>query len=431
MEYNVMSLRLGSLWRQADFMKLWVGQTISAFGSHITWQALPLTALLLLSANTTQLGLLMAIETVPVILLGLVAGVWVDWLRRRPLMILADLGRAILLGSIPLAATFGVLNMAQLFLVAGLAGTLTVFFDIADQSYLPSLVEPTHLLEANSKLSASRSLAELSGQPTGGVLVQLFTAPLAIGVDALSFLVSALCLGLIRKKESQVVVQVEGQSVRQEAIEGLRMVFSQPILRALVLGDFQRIFFASFMGTLYLPFILRELQMPVWATGVLVGVGGVSSLVGSLLAERVSRRFGIGQIMIGSALVTGLINLLIPLATGPKWLAFSILVVGQLGDIGWSLLYINQTSLRQSLATDHQLGRINASSHFVVGGAMLAGVVVGGALGDVIGLRLTLLIGMMGLLLAVGWLFFSPVRHVGHLMSAPAEPSAPLVELPG
>jgi MFS family permease len=410
-------------------MKLWVGQTISAFGSHITWQALPLTALLLLSANTTQLGLLAAIETVPVILFGLMAGVWVDRLRRRPIMILADLGRAVLLGSIPLAAAFGVLSMAQLFVVAGLAGTLTVFFDIADQSYLPSLVEPAHLLEGNSKLSASRSLAELTGQPAGGVLVQLITAPLAIGADALSFLVSALCLGLIRKKESRPVATVERQSVKREALEGLRIVFSQPVLRALVLSDFQRIFFGSFMGALYLPFILRELQMPVWATGVLVGIGGVSSLAGSLLAERVSRRFGTGQIMIGSALVTGLINLLVPLASGPVWLAFGILVVGQLGDIGWSLLYINQTSLRQSVAAAHQLGRITASSQFVVGGAMLAGVVVGGALGDVIGLRLTLLVGMAGMLLAVGWLFFSPVRHLGRLTPVPAEPAEPLVEL--
>src|SRR5689334_5573365 len=128
MEYIGMSSRLSGLWRQSDFMKLWVGQAISAFGSHITWQALPLTALLLLSANTTQLGVLAAIETVPVILLGLVAGVWVDRLRRRPIMILADLGRTVLLGSIPVAAVFGVLSMAQLFVVAGLAGTLTVFF---------------------------------------------------------------------------------------------------------------------------------------------------------------------------------------------------------------------------------------------------------------------------------------------------------------
>lgn len=420
---------LSGLWRQVDFIKLWVGQTISAFGSHITWQALPLTALLLLSANTTQIGLLAAIEALPVVLFGLVAGVWVDRLRRRPIMILADLGRAVLLGSIPLAASFGVLSMAQLFLVAGLAGTLTVFFDIADQSYLPSLVEPAHLLEGNSKLSASRSLAELTGQPAGGLLVQLITAPLAIGVDALSFLVSALCLGLIRKKESRPVAPAERQSVRQEALEGLRVVFSQPILRALVLSDFQRIFFASFMGALYLPFILRELQMPVWATGVLVGIGGVSSLAGSLLAERINRRFGTGQIMIGSAVVTGLINLLVPLAAGPVWLAFGILVIGQLGDIGWSLLYINQTSLRQSVAAEHQLGRINASSHFVVGGAMLVGVVVGGTLGDVIGLRLTLLVGMVGLFLSVSWLFFSPVRHLGRLAPVSAEPSEPLVEL--
>jgi predicted MFS family arabinose efflux permease len=396
-------------------MKLWVGQAISAFGSHITWQALPLTALLVLAANPTEIGFLTAIETVPVFLFGLVAGVWVDRLRRRPIMIVADLGRALLLGSIPVAAIFGVLSLPQLFIVAGLAGTLTIFFDVADQSYLPTLVEREHILEGNSKIITSRSIAEITGQPAGGLLVQLITAPFAIAVDALSFLISALCITLIRKPESAPSQPEQRQPVLKEALEGLQVTFSNAILRALTFSAIQRTFFGSFFGTLYIIFIVKELQMPVWVTGVLVGAGGVSSLLGSVIAERVTRRFGVGKILIGATLAPAMTNLLVPLTGGPFWLAFTILIIGQLSDAGWAIFFISETSTRQSVTPEHQLGRVNASAHFLLGGAGLLGAIVGGLLGDLIGIRLTLFIAVAGLMLAVLWMLFSPVRKLDQL----------------
>jgi predicted MFS family arabinose efflux permease len=410
-----MERRKAGLWQQPDFMKLWIGQAISAFGSHITWQALPLTALLILAASPTELGLLVAAGTAPVVLFGLVAGVWVDRLRRRPLMIAADLGRAFLLGTIPVAALFGWLSMAQLFIVTGLTGTLTLLFDVADQSYLPSLVEHSHIMEGNSKISASRSLAEITGEPAGGLLVQLITAPFAIAIDAVSFLISAFCVSLIRKPEKKPGSPEQPQPVVQEALEGLRVVFHSNILKALALCELQRTFFGEFIGTLYMIYIIRELQMPVWVTGVLVGLGGISSLLGSVLAERITRRFGIGKTLIGAATITAAINALIPLSGGPFMAAFTILLLSQVGDAAWSISFINETSVRQSVTAGHQLGRVNATVYFLVGGASLIGAVVGGILGDLIGVRPTLWLAVGGTLLAGLWLIFSPVRQLVEL----------------
>ncbi len=414
-----MRRQITGLWQNPDFIKLWVGQAISAFGSHITWQALPLTAMLLLAASPTELGFLAAAGTAPVLVFGLVAGVWVDRLPRRPIMIAADLGRTVLLGSIPLAAIFGTLTLLQLFVVASLTGLLTVFFDIADQSYLPSLVEHEHIMEGNSKISASRSLAEITGQPVGGLLVQLITAPFAIAVDAVSFLVSALCISLIRKPETRPEAPEQTQPILREAFEGLRVVFNDPILRVLAFCDIQRTFFGNFIGTLYIIFIIRELQMPIWVSGVLVGVGGISSLAGSVVAQRLTRRFGVGKILIWSAIITSAITFVIPLAGGPFWLAFTILVISQAGDAVGTVFFINQTSLRQSVTAEHQLGRVNASIYFLAGVAGLLGAIASGVLGDLIGIRTTLLVAVTGYLLAVFWLIFSPVRKLEQLPERP------------
>lgn len=414
------------MWRQPDFIKLWVGQAISNFGSHITWQALPLTALLVLGASPTELGLLAAAGAAPVLFFGLVAGVWVDRLARRPLMIIADLGRMLLLGSVPVAALLGMLTLWQLFVVAALVGALTVFFDVADQSYLPTLVEHDQILEGNSKLTASKSLAEITGQPIGGLLVQVLTAPFAIAVDAASFLVSAVSLLLIRKPEKRPA-PAESESMLAEAFEGLRVCFGDKIQCALVCSDIQRAFFGNFIGTLYMVLVIRELQMPVWVTGVLVGVGGISSLAGSVMAERITRRFGIGKSLIGSAVLTTLLLFLLPAAAGPFWLAFGLLVLSQAGDMGWSVFYINQTSLRQSITPAHQLGRVNASVYFLGGVAGLVGSIIGGVLGDLIGVRLTFLIAAIGFVIALGWLIFSPVRT---LKEIPAQPK-PTPDLAG
>ncbi len=193
--------RFGGLWRHPDFMKLWAGQTISELGSRITRDGVPYTAVIVLNAPASQMGFLTAVGAASVLLFGLLAGVWVDRFRRRPIMIAADLARAVILASIPIAAYAHRLSMAQLYVVIALAGFCTVFFDVAYQSYLPSLVERENLLEGNSKLAMSASAAEIAGPSLTGILVQLITAPIAILFDAISFLISAASVILIRKPE--------------------------------------------------------------------------------------------------------------------------------------------------------------------------------------------------------------------------------------
>ncbi len=406
-----MLIKLSGLWREPDFLKLWTGQTISKFGSYISSVALPLTALLVLSATPVQMGILVALEGAPVLLVGLFAGVWVDRLRRRPILIACDLGRALLLGSIPLAAALGVLRMEQLYLVAALAGILTVFFDIANQSYLPALVERERLVEANSKLGSSDSLAEISGPALGGALVQVLTAPFAIIIDALSFLGSALCLGAIHKPEVPPAPAEERQNVWREIVEGMGLVTRQPVLRALVGGMCTFEFFGGFFGTLYTLYAVRDLHLPPALVGALVGMGGIGALLGSLVVGRVVRRLGVGRALIGAMLFAASLQLLIPLARGPLALVVLMMAIPQVvGDVGWAVFLIGEVSLRQSVIPDRLLGRANASAQFFTRGVSPLGALLGGALGALIGARFTLLIAVCGILLGSLWLIFSPIR---------------------
>src|SRR5947207_815746 len=225
-----MRLRPTNLWHNSDFLKLWIGQTISEIGSRVTLVALPLVAVLVLNANPFQMGLLAGIGGLASLVFGLGAGLQVDRLRRRPILIVTDLGRAVVLGSIPVAASFGILSMRQVYVVVATAGILTVLFDVAYQSYLPSLVERDQILEGNSKLAFSSSIAEIAGPGLTGILVQLLTAPIAILLDALSFLVSALTVWLVRKPEPQVV-PTPRLHVWEELTAGMRAIAQSPMRR--------------------------------------------------------------------------------------------------------------------------------------------------------------------------------------------------------
>src|SRR5437867_8121574 len=228
-----MRLQFSGLWQHPDFLKLWAGQTVSLLGSSVTGLALPLAAVLVLNATPAQMGIMRAAQYLPFLLLGLFAGVWVDRLRRRPVLILADAGRALLVGSIPVAALLGVLRIDVLYVVALLVGVLTVFFDVAYLAYVPSLVPRDSLTEGNSKLEVSRSFAGMAGPALAGALVQLVTAPVALVVDAASFLVSAASLSLIRTPEPKPAALAHGRSIWRDAGEGLRIVGGHPVLRTL------------------------------------------------------------------------------------------------------------------------------------------------------------------------------------------------------
>ena len=363
--------RPSGLWANSDFVKLWTGQTVSKFGTHITSAAMAATAVLVLQATPAQMGLLGAIGGLPVLLFSLLAGVWVDRLRRKPILITADLGRAFILLSVPIAMLAGVLSMQQLYLVAGLVGVFTVFYSVADQSFLPAVVKRDQLVEANARIGSSDSLAEIAGPSLGGILVQWLSAPYAIFVDAVSYLFSAGCLGSIRTPEP-APERHEHPNVWREMVAGLRTVIHQPILRALMGTTATLNFFGNFIGTIYWMFLVRDLNLPPAIVGVSIGVGGVGALIGTLVAERITRRFGVGRTLIGALFMGNVWSglLFLPLAQWPVSLVSGVIFAMQLtGDIFWSIFFINVISLRQAIIPANILGRASASLDFVGEGA--------------------------------------------------------------
>ena len=404
------------LWHNRDFVKFWLGQTVSQFGSGITGIALPLTGVLLLAATPSQMGILSALDGAAVLAIGLFAGVWVDRVRRRPLLIAADLGRAFILSTVPLAALFGVLHIAQLYTVAALTGMFTVIFNVANQSFLPSLIPQTALVEGNSKLGVSDSLAEIGGPAVAGPLVQLISAPFAVLFDAFSFLFSAFCLGFIRKPEPPVASTENRKSIWHELVQGLHEVLKNPLLRSLAGGVGAFNFFGNFIGALYALYVVRELHAAPIFLGFLIATGGVSALLGAFIAERVVRRFGLGLTAGATLFIYGATGLLIPLAAGPTAVALSFLFASQLvGDASVSIHLITEVSLRQSIAPGNMLGRTNASIQFLSQGVAPVGALLAGILGGLIGLRFTILIGVLGVMAAGALLFLSPIRKISEL----------------
>lgn len=402
-----------SLWRNPDFLKLWAGQTVSELGSRITRDGLPLLAVMLLDASPMQMGFLSAANSLPVLIFGLVAGVWVDRLRHRPILIAADLGRALLLVSIPLAAVLGRLSLGQIYIVTALAGLLTIFFDLAYRAYLPALVEREHILEGNARLSLSDSIAELIGPGLAGVLVQVLTAPIAMLFDALSYLVSVVSVALIRKPEPPAPPPEQRESLLAELKEGLLAVIHSPVLRPLAAALGTLSFFGNFIGVLYALYAYRDLHLTAAMLGLTIAGGGAGSLLGSLLAERIAGRFRLGYTLITALVLISVFSLTIPLAAGTPLTVMFIWIVGQvLGDCARTVYFVNEISLRQRITPDHLLGRTGASMEVLASGLAPLGALVGGLLGETIGAQQTLLIAAAGGLLAAGWLFFSQVRRL-------------------
>jgi MFS family permease len=420
--------RARGLWANPDFAKLWAGKTISELGSGIGGTALPLVAVITLHATPAQMGLLGAIGAAPALLVGLPAGVWVDRIRRRPVLIAADLGRAAILATVPLAAVLGVMHIAQLYLVAATAGMLTVFFSIADRSYLPALVAREDLIEGNGALGVGGSLAEIGGPSLGGVLVGAIGAANAVLCDVASFLISASCLGGIRAREpAPVRLEARGHpyaTMRREIGEGLRLVFGDPVLRALAASAATFELFGSFIGTLYGLFVVRDLGLSPAVLGLLVGAGGGGALLGALLAGRLSRRLGLGRLVSVALLLTLPTGLLLPLAGGTPVVAVTMLLANQvLGDIAVAIYLIGATSIQQLTIPEALLGRASAGAQVLTRGAGMSGALLAGTLGTAIGVRATLLIGVLGVAASAGWLVASPVRRLLE-GRAPVRPSS-------
>jgi MFS family permease len=391
------------LWRNQAFVRVWGAATISIFGSLITRIALPLAAILVLGSGAIEVALLRSVELGATLVFGLVAGAWVDRLRRRPVLIWADLGRAALLGSIPLAFAFGALTFWQLLIVSGLAAILTTFFDSADNAYLPTIVERERLVDANAALAASGSAAEFMAFGISGFLVQVLTAPIAIALDAVTYLVSALLLGTIHAEEAPPPPREDREPVLSEIRDGLRLVRHDPILRAFVGAQMALAALWGVFGATWFLFVLEELQLGPAVLGVIAGVGGFSSFIGAVVASRATRRFGVGPVAIVAMLLAAVGNAFIPLApAGLPLVAIGCLVMQQLvADSAVTVYDVTEVSVRQTLVRDRALGRVSSTFHVAAVIAQLAATLAAGLLAEVIGLRATSWLAPLGGLLGL------------------------------
>lgn len=420
-------MRRESLFFHRDFRLLWTGDTISQFGSVITNIAAPLVAALVLAATPFQMGLLNAADTAAFLLVGLPAGVWVDRMRRRPLMMSADLGRAVLLASVPVAWWLHVLTLTQLILVGLAVGVLTVFFDVAYQSYLPALVSREKLIEGNSKLQASQSVALVSGPAIGGWITQLAGGANAIGLNALGFLSSAFCLWRIRVEEPAIERPAQ-RHLGREIAEGLRFVFGNRSLVGIVACTGSSNFSNNIIGSVGVLALTRMWGASAGVVGVVLVGGGLGGVIGALTASRIANRIGQARTIWLIISVTSPFMLLLPLS-GRGWLLALYGLGYLLNGFGGVVYNIAQVSYRQAICPDRLLGRMNASVRFMVWGTLPLGALVGGVLGNTIGIHATLWVGAIGMVLAVLPVVLSPLRRLRDLPTS-AEPEAAPVDQP-
>jgi predicted MFS family arabinose efflux permease len=373
-----------------------------------------------LNATPLQLGILAAAQGLPVLLFAVSAGVWVDRLPLRPVLIVADLLRAAVLLQVPVAAVFGLLRIEQLYIVAFSFGLLEMAFDIAYRSYLPLLVGPEQVIEGNSRLSASDAVAEIGSPAAGGALVQAAGAPVAMVVDALTFLWSAAFFTLIRRKEEARGGGHAVGAMPQEALMGLQAVWGDRILRAITIQSGCGRFFGGFYQALYSLFLIRTLDLSPLAVGITIGAGGIGSLAGAFMVGPLTRRLGVGPTLLLSSLVP--IGVLIPLAGEPKELAFAMIFIAQLlGDPFGTIYQITSVSVRQAITPQRLLGRVSACMYVVPAVALPLGALTAGALAEAIGVRETLWVSEAGGLIAATVLVFSPLRRLRELAATSKE----------
>jgi MFS family permease len=402
------------LWRNGAFVRVWAAATISIFGSLITRMALPVVAILVLGAGPFEVAILRSLDVLAALVFGLAAGAWVDRLRRRPVLVWADLGRALLLASVPLAFVFGVLSLAQLLAVTLLTAVLSTFFDAADNAYLPTIVRKEELVDANSALTASGSAAEFTAFGISGFLIQVFTAPIAILVDSVSFVASALLLGSIRTAEDPPPPIAERRRILAEIRDGVALVRRDPVLRALAFSEMTQGMLWGVFGATYLLFAFDVLQLGPAAIGLITGAGGLGSLIGALAAGRAARRWGIGMTAVVGLLLAALGNAFVPLApAGAPVIAAAFLVAQQLvGDGGVTIYAITEQTVRQSTVDNRLLGRVASTMVVASGAAQLVATLGAGALAEVLGLRLVAVLAPIGGLAGAAVIWFSPVRSL-------------------
>ena len=417
----------GSLFAHRDFRLLLLGQTTSQLGAQVSGVAIPLLAVLTLDASPFELGLVTASSTLAFAVIGLPAGVWVDRWRRRPILVASDLARTALLVTIPLAAAFGVLTITHLVVVSLLSGFARVFFDVGYQSYIPSVIGRERVLAGNSSMETIRASGQVVGPGIGGWLVALVGAANVVVIQAVTFAVSAISLMAIRTPESVIPPPANRLRLRAQIMEGLAFVGRNRILRATAITSAASNFSFAIASAVSFIFMSRTLNLSPTAIGVIIAAGSVTVMIAAAFTPRFSRRVGSARIIWMSLAVTGPIALLGPLAQPGWWVALLIVSIAA-GEFGSIIYAITNVSLRQRLCPENMLGRVTATMRFLIMGAFPLGAFIGGILGELVGLRGTLWIAGIIILLSPIPLFLA-LRHTRDIEELPSWHTAPEQEI--
>ena len=409
-----------ALWRHSDFLRLWSAQTVSDFGARITREGLPMMAVMGLAASASQLGVLAALASGSALLVGLAAGDFVDHTLRRPILIAMDLARALVLIALPIAAWLGRLNIYEVYAAAALVAAGSVLFDIADHAYLPGLVGRSLLTDANAKITATESIAEIGGPSLAGLLFQWLTAPIAVAVNAATYVLSAVILAGIRAPEPPPADAGQGRGWVDGVVTGARTAWAEPRVRILLVMTGVGGLFGGFFSALYIAYVLRDLGLSPALLGLGIATGGVGALTGSMLAQVMARRLGVGLAICLAGILSALGTMIVLLAPRGVVGATAALMVSQfLGDAFGVVPLILAGTLRQSVLPQTLLGRVGATFRVAGGGAAVAGALVGGVLGQAIGLREALLIAVAGLMVGPVAGAVSPLRAVKEMPVGP------------
>ena len=412
------------VFRLPGFFAFWTAETVSAFGSAVTTLALQVLVVLTLNGSAADVGLVSAARWLPYLLLGLIVGALIDRWRRRPVLVATDLARSVLLGSIPLLWALGALNLPVLMAFVALFGLMTLLNDSASQSFVPRLAPPSDLLAANARLDQGAAVAQTTGPALAGALVTALGAPIAVMVDAVSYLVSAIVIARLRLTEAAPVVASAPRNLRREIGEGLSFVYRHRTLAPFALSTHAWFLFNSVLTTVFVPFALIDLHLSAFDLGLALAAAGGASLVGSLLATRLGRSMGAGGAVIATRTLMPVAWALIALApTGSDpWPAVAVLALGQgLFGLAMGASNANEMGYRQAVTPDALQGRMNTTMRSINRGMIVIGAPLGGLMADTVGNRPAIWVSVAGFALVAAYTAASPFRHARHGETAEAE----------
>jgi len=393
----------GGLWANRDFMRLWIAQAVSAFGSRITRTALPIIAVATLGESEGVVALLASVSMAPAALLALFAGGFVDRGRKRRILVFADVIRALAIASLTIAWARGVLSIIHVCVVGAVVGAASALFQIADVAYLPALVDRGQLVEGNSKLQTTDAFAEISGPASAGVLIAALGAPLAVVIDALSYVWSAVMLGRIEKVEPPVGPDTATLSMSKSMWQttrdlriGMRAIFRTAVVREISIAQVIWNLSYGFFAALYTLYCLRTIGLTQGTFGVIIAMGGVGSIFGAFLARPMARSLGLGKTIVISAIIVVTAGVCIPLARGPHALAIALLCTHQLIGDGLSVVFnIHAVTLRQTVLRREVLGRANAAITACTVGVTPIAAILAGVLAEATSVRFAIWVGMV------------------------------------